>query len=367
MQPVEHLYFHIPFCPKICPYCCFFVEEGSKNKNRSFLDALLQELQLASNLRPILPKTIYFGGGTPTALLTDQLDYLLSGIRNILPLDNLREWTIEANPATIRPDKAALIASSGITRLSLGVQSWNPKTLKTLGRVHSRDQALRTVDILRSANIPSLNIDLMFSVPGQTPAEWRDDLQTTLALQPDHISAYCLTYELDTDYFEKLRSGEFQWSEEVDAELFETTMDTLENAGYRQYEISNYSRPGAQSLHNKAYWEGAPFLGFGPSAVSTIDEERIQNVADTALYSQKILSHQSAAGSREPLSHETQQRERIAFGLRMAEGVPSHWLEFRQESVDQFFELGLLESAGTRTRLTRKGRLLADSVAEAFV
>ena len=135
-MPIEHLYFHVPFCPKLCPYCCFYVEVGSKNKNREFLDALLREIETAQQTHELKPKTIYFGGGTPSALLTDQLAYLLEGLRERLDFSALEEFTLEANPATIRPDKARVLREGGVTRLSLGVQSWDDELLKTLGRVH---------------------------------------------------------------------------------------------------------------------------------------------------------------------------------------------------------------------------------------
>ncbi|MEI6715629.1 MAG: radical SAM family heme chaperone HemW [Verrucomicrobiota bacterium] len=367
MQVIEHLYFHVPFCPKLCPYCCFYVEEGSKNKNKAFLDALLKEIDCAQENHRIVPKTIYFGGGTPTALLTDQLDYLFSGLKKRVSLESLQEWTVEANPATVRKEKAALLVQSGVTRISLGVQSWSETSLKTLGRVHTREQALKTVEILQLEGIPQLNIDLMFSVPGQTLKQWENDLTTTVSLAPSHISAYCLTYEEDTDFFNKLTGGTFTQNEEHDAQLFELTMDRLGESGYRHYEISNHARPGGESLHNQAYWEGKDFLGFGPSAFSTVQNERRQNICDTAQYTQRIHSSTCAVSTRESLTATTRLRERIAFGLRVDTGIESELLTPWQSAIADFVDLGLLEIFGSRLRLTRRGKLLADSVAEAFV
>ncbi|MEI6871091.1 MAG: radical SAM family heme chaperone HemW [Verrucomicrobiota bacterium] len=367
MPPIEHLYLHIPFCPKLCPYCCFYVEEGSRNKNIAFLDALLGELDAAMRDRPVLPKTIYFGGGTPTALLTEQLEYLLEGLRSRLPLQHLQEWTVEANPATIRPEKAQVLRDAGVTRISLGVQSWNAGTLKTLGRVHSAQQAHKTYDLLRKTGFPAINIDLMFSVPGQTPEEWEQDLQTTLALQPDHISAYCLTYEEDTEYFRKLSTGQFVQSEEKDARMFERTMDVLAAGEFRQYEISNHARSGFESKHNLAYWEGREYLGLGPSAFSTIDGERLQNVRDTAEYVKRVRSEQSAVLTRESLSPETLLKESVAFGLRLDTGVSASLLAPWLEETTHLEEIGLLERAQERFKLTRRGRMLADAVGERFM
>lgn len=278
MEPIRHLYFHIPFCPKLCPYCSFYVEVGAKNKTASFLDALLREVELAAQRWPLQPRTIYFGGGTPTSLREDQLEYLLRGLRTRLDLRELNEWELEANPATIRPSKARLLRDLGITRLSLGVQSWDDALLKKLGRVHTARHAAETFRILRGTGFDNLNIDLMFSVPGQTVEQWRATLAETVALQPEHISAYCLTYEEDTAYFQKLTDGQFRQDDAHDAALFELTMDTLGAAGFAQYEISNYARPGRESRHNQAYWLGADYLGFGPSAFSTVGLHRWQNI-----------------------------------------------------------------------------------------
>lgn len=194
---IRHLYFHIPFCPKLCPYCSFYVEVGAKNKTTAFLDALLREVE--SHATTMRPRTIYFGGGTPSALSVEQLDYLLSGLRQRLDLTELEEWDFEANPATVRAEKAALLKEQGITRLSLGVQSWDDGLLKTLGRIHDAAQAEQTFGVLREAGFRNLNIDLMFAIPGQTPAQWEETLARTIALGPEHVSVlphlrrgYCL-------------------------------------------------------------------------------------------------------------------------------------------------------------------------------
>ena len=367
MPPIEHLYIHIPFCPKLCPYCCFFVEEGAKNKNKLFLDALLAELEDAQSRRTIIPKTIYLGGGTPTALLADQLEYLLQGLRSRLPLHGVEEWTVEANPATVRPEKARLLRDAGVTRISLGVQSWNDDTLKTLGRVHTGAQAKKTLHTLRSAGLDAINIDLMFSVPGQSETQWESDLRNTIDENPSHISAYCLTYEEDTDFFRKLTNGQFKQDEAHDARMFELTMDLLGKAGYRQYEISNHSRPGFESRHNIACWEGREYLGLGPSAFSTLNGVRIQNVCDTAAYIDRVQKGQSPANSEEMLSETTLLKERVAFGLRMDIGIEAGMLNSWPSEVTHLKHIGLLEQSADRIRLTRRGRMLADAVAESFM
>lgn len=364
---IRHLYLHIPFCPKLCPYCCFYVEVGGKNKNTRFLDALLREVEVAAQREPVQPHTIYFGGGTPSALTEAQLEYLLGGLRDRLDLSQLREWEMEANPATIRPSKARLLRELGITRLSLGVQSWDDALLKTLGRVHNAKQAEETFHVLRDAGFDNLNIDLMFSVPGQTLAQWQATLEKTISLQPEHVSSYCLTYEEDTAYFQKLLGGQFKQDIEFDAQLFETTMDTLAAAGLTQYEISNYARPGRESLHNQAYWHGADYLGFGPSAFSTQGLRRWKNIPDTAEYTRRMLAGESSVSFEENLTGDQRRGEILAFALRTARGVTRDEVSAWSEAVREFEELGLLNEHNGRLALTRRGKLLADSVAEAFV
>jgi oxygen-independent coproporphyrinogen-3 oxidase len=364
---IRHLYFHIPFCPKLCPYCSFYVEVGGKNKTTRFLDALLRHVEVAAERETLRPHTIYFGGGTPSALTEAQLDYLLTGLRERLDLSELREWEMEANPATIRPTKARLLRKLGITRLSLGVQSWDDALLKTLGRVHNARQAEETFHVLREAGFDNLNIDLMFSVPGQSLAQWEATLAQTISLAPEHVSSYCLTYEEDTAYFQKLLGGQFRQDIELDAQLFETTMDTLAAAGFGQYEISNYARPGFESLHNQAYWHGADYLGFGPSAFSTQGLHRWQNIPDTAEYTRRILANESPASFEETLTATQRQGEILAFALRTRRGVARGELEPWKAAVLEFEALGLLTALDDRMVLTRRGKMLADSVAEAFV
>jgi oxygen-independent coproporphyrinogen-3 oxidase len=367
VTPIRHLYFHIPFCPKLCPYCSFYVEIGAKNKTRGFLDALLKDVERATAQYAVLPETIYFGGGTPSSLLVEQLDYLLTGLRERLDLSALQEWTCEVNPATVRSEKAALLKSAGVTRISLGVQSWDDALLKTLGRVHSAAQAEKTLRTLRDAGFSSVNVDLMFAVPGQTPEQWRTTLEKTIDLGPEHISSYCLTYEEDTEYFRKLLGGTFVQDEARDAKYFEVTMATLTAGGFDQYEISNYAKPGHESRHNRAYWLGADYLGFGPSAFSTVGCERWEHVRDTAEYTRRMLAGEPTAGFIETLTEPQRAGEIAAFRMRMSEGMPRTELARWGEQIEEFEEMHLLEGIGDRLRLTPRGKMMADSVAEAFV
>lgn len=343
------------------------MEVGSKNKTTEFLDALLLDVERAAQKYSVQPETIYFGGGTPSSLLVDQLEYLLTGLRDRLDLSALREWTFEVNPATVRPEKARLLRECGVNRVSLGVQSWDDDLLKTLGRVHSSAQAEKTFHTLREAGFDNVNIDLMFAVPGQTTEQWEATLAKTVALGSEHVSSYCLTYEEDTEYFRKLTGGTFRQDDERDARLFELTMERLTEGGFHQYEISNYAKPGRESQHNRAYWLGKSYLGFGPSAFSTDGLNRWENVRDTAEYTRRILAGESPTQSREELTTEQRAGEIAAFRMRMSAGIPSEELQPWKESIDEFERIGLIEQNGGIFRLTKRGKMLADSVAEAFV
>jgi len=367
MSPIRHLYVHIPFCPKVCPYCSFYKEASDRNKTRVFLDALLLELERESASRPIHPRTIFFGGGTPSALSTSQLDYLLSGMRERLDLRDLTEWTLEMNPATVSAEKAATLRALGVNRISMGVQSWDPALLTVLGRVHTAAQAERSYEILREAGFQNVNLDLIFAVPTQTREQWRASLEKTIALAPDHISAYCLTYEEDTAFYRKFQNGEFTQDDDWDADLFEATIDLLGASGYEQYEISNYARPGRECLHNLAYWLGADYVGLGPSAFSTCGSRRWQNIAETSEYSTRILRGESAISFTETIPSSTRRGEAIAFGLRTNRGVPLELLAPWQEKVTEYLNEGFFSGDGERVRLTRKGKMVADTLAETFV
>lgn len=367
MNSVHHLYFHIPFCAKLCPYCSFYVDTHFKNKSSRFLDAILREVEMHGARLLIQPRTIYFGGGTPSSLSLSQLEFLLAGLRERLDLSALSEWTFEINPATVSLDKARLLRALGVTRISMGVQSWDAAILKMLGRIHTAGQAERTFDILREAGFDNISLDLMFAVPGQSREQWRATLDKTIALQPEHISAYSLTYEEDTAFFEKLKAREFSQDENWDADLFELAMDLLGAAGYAQYEISNHALPGRESLHNFAYWLASDYLGFGPSAFSTVGESRWQNVPDSAGYTARALADTSPVSFEETVKPTTRIAERIAFSLRTNRGVPHELLTPWRREVDEFHALGFLQNIGGSVVLTRKGKLMADTVAEIFV
>jgi oxygen-independent coproporphyrinogen-3 oxidase len=366
-EAVTHLYVHIPFCARICPYCAFYKERADSSQTQRFCEALLAEMENAAKRFPLPLETIFFGGGTPTALTTAQLEFLLRGMRDRLNLSRLTEWTVEANPGSVSPRKAKLLREMGVNRLSLGVQSWDDGLLQLLGREHNAAQAEASFHILREAGFANLSIDLMFGLPGQTLAQWEADLEKTIALRPDHISTYCLTYEEDTEFFLRHARGEFREDPESDAAFLEKTVQRLEKAGFEHYEISNYARPGFASAHNRGYWAGDDYLGIGPSAFSTVATQRWQNVCDYRAYADRVLAGLSPVESTETLTPEMKRTERIALGLRTREGIPSRELSPWADESSELIGLGLLCETNGHFVLTPRGKLLADSVAEAFL
>jgi oxygen-independent coproporphyrinogen-3 oxidase len=362
IDQVRHIYLHIPFCARICPYCAFYKELLDPSQTWRFCEALLRELS-----DRLVPSTIYFGGGTPTALNIGQLELLLGGLRERLDLSQLVEWTIEANPGSVSARKATVLKRFGVNRISLGVQSWDDELLKLLGREHNAEQAVESFLILRDAGFTNINVDLMFGLPGQTVDQWRTTLGNTIALRPEHVSTYCLTYEEDTEFFLRHARGEFRQDADADAEFFEMTMAILEDAGYCHYEISNYARPGFESLHNGAYWLGEDYLGIGPSAVSTIGMQRWQNVCDYRAYIERVFSGAAPRGSCENLTDQMKRIERIALGLRTRDGISVSDLKGFAQKTDELLALGLLRQLNGNFVLTRRGKALADSVVEAFL
>lgn len=362
---VKHLYIHVPFCHRICPYCSFYKHTFGNINQSELVDSILNEISIRAQNLELNIETIYLGGGTPTALSPKNLEALLAGINKKVKAPNLMEWVIEANPTTFDLDKAKIIRNNGVTRASLGVQSWDDSTLKTLGRDHTADEAEKSFEILRSCEFKSLNIDLMFSVPGQSLETWTSDLHRTTKIRPDHISAYNLNYEEDTEYFEKLKRGDFNENPEKDRKLFKSAMDAFRGSGYQHYEISNYALPGHQSEHNKAYWAGADYLGIGPGAFSTVNGERWRNVADTEKYitSIKQKTTDTIDTDREIIDASSFRTERIALELRTAEGISFDTLGPTKDRVSDLEREGLINRHENRIMLTDKGKMVADAVA----
>ena len=363
---IRHLYVHTPFCAAICPYCAFYVHRGGTGPQRDFVTALITEWRRAREEFPLALETIYFGGGTPSLLSAELFAELASPLRESSSA-GAQEFTLEVNPATVTPEKAAAWRAAGVNRISLGAQSFDAEMLKLLGRQHAPGDIAETCALLREHGFSNINIDLMFALPGQSEAKWEETLNAALTCAPNHISAYALTYEEDTPFFEKLQRGEWLQDEASEITMFERTRDILGAAGLVDYEISNFARPGFESQHNLAYWRGADYLGLGPSACSTIGGLRWRNVPDTKAYAHRIACGDSVRGELEMLDAATRAKERIMFGLRMREGVSR--TEFGDDAA-QLKELavhGLAFEEEGRVRLTPRGKLVADSVAGMFV
>ncbi|WP_411827246.1 radical SAM family heme chaperone HemW [Luteolibacter sp. AS25] len=364
------LYLHIPFCHRICPYCSFYKHTPGSTPIGKFVGALGEEaLQRKGNL-PLSsnPTSIYLGGGTPSMLSSKHLSALFASLHNAFDITEATEITLEANPATFDLKKARHFKSLGVTRVSLGIQSFTSHVLETLGREHSPEQASDSVKLLREAGIPSINIDLMFSIPGQSLADWEATLHTAISLKPDHISAYNLTYEEDTAFFDSLKNGTYSENEDHDADHYHLAEKLLTSAGFDHYETSNYAQPGHHSRHNQGYWQGSDYLGLGPSAVSTIGNIRQKNIPDTAAYIKQVNAIGNAIHETEELTSAQRRIELIALGLRTTKGIPIDLLV--PESLERARVLAsenLLRIGDTRLHLTALGRPLVDPIAAELI
>lgn len=376
---IHHLYVHIPFCASVCPYCAFYVHTGSASDQKRFVQALKREMALLSEVYDLRRlNSIYLGGGTPSMFNAPLFRDLASGLppqRNNAKI----EYTIEANPATVTDAKVAAWKEAGVNRISLGAQSFDPGFLKLLGRQHKPRDIPATMKQLRAAGFDNINIDLMFALPNQPEKIWHDTLAQALDCKPDHLSAYGLTYEEDTPFFEHLQHGRFG-TEAVDEErekrMFEYTYETLEAAGLKNYEVSNYSRSRFESLHNRAYWHGIDYVSAGPSAWSTVGNERWRNLPDTKKYSALLLDAPpekpaakvltSLQSETEKLTAKIKRTERVMFGLRTREGVLISDITSHRKICERLIDEGLAYLRWGRLTLTPRGRIVADSIAAEF-
>jgi len=383
VEPVASLYVHVPFCAHKCSYCAFYSEASNGELINRYVQALLRELELvASDLRP---RTIFFGGGTPSLLNLRQWEQILSTMQR-LNLTGAGEWTVECNPATVSPDKARLLRDFGVNRISMGVQSLNEDLLDRLGRIHSRDMVFKSFDILRSAGFDNINLDLMFAIPGQTMAVWRETLAEAMALGSEHLSSYEVIYEEDTPLYAQLKAGEFDVDEELACAMYEELITQAARGGYDQYEIANFARHAPNSMivdipfracqHNVNYWRGGSFYGLGPSATSYVRGVRTKNWSNTQIYCDQLEQGRRAIESKEQLPPRARAGEIAAFGLRMNVGWPfdqfqqvTGW-DLRREwsaEMNQLVARGWGRSDQSRFHLTPDGLRFADSAAELFL
>jgi oxygen-independent coproporphyrinogen-3 oxidase len=393
-DPVRNLYVHVPFCAQKCDYCAFYSEASNGETTNRYVAALAREMELVTD--DVRPRTIFFGGGTPSLLNLQQWRTLFGAMER-LNLLGAEEWTIECNPATVSLDKARLWRDYGVNRVSMGVQSFNPTLLARLGRIHTREMAFKSFDLLRQGGFGNINLDLMFAIPGQTLDMWRETLDEALAIESEHLSSYEVIYEEDTRLFEQLKAGRFSIDEELACALYEELVDRTSRRGFVQYEIANFARTGPSKeargilrggpgddqevprfacRHNINYWQGGSYYGLGPSAAGYVRGERTKNWSNTRLYCERLEQGHRALEWREELSALRRAGETAAFGLRMNAG----WsfksfqeatgfdlrLEWSTEIAD-LVERGWGQSNERSFRLTYQGLRFADAAAEMFL
>ena len=362
------LYVHVPFCAATCDFCAFYQVRPTAESVEGFMKCVEAAAALVE-WRPLT--TVFWGGGTPGLLSPRDLGRL-AGIVQALPGGAApREWTVELAPASVTPERLAVLKCAGVTRVALGVQSFSPALLDALGRAHSREQVFRAYERIRSAGFASVNLDLMFALPGQSAPEWDADIDEAVALAPDHISTYCLTFEEDTLLWVKLSQGRVRLDPENEARMYERTWDRLGSAGYAQYEISNFARAGHACLHNVNTWRMGEWVGLGPSAASQHRGWRGSNVADLPEWAALVGRGERMTRERTALNPALLVEDALVFGLRMNAGVdvsrlwsrcPGAPRERVEELVDRLAAEGLVARDGPRLRLEPRGRLLADSI-----
>jgi len=288
-QPVTSLYVHVPFCAHKCEYCAFYSEAAAGETVNRYVASLIREMELVA--REVRPRTVFFGGGTPSLLNLRQWEQILAAMERF-DLLGAREWTVECNPATVSPDKARLLRAAGVNRISMGVQSLDEALLDRLGRVHSRDMVFGSFDILRRAGFENINLDLMFAIPGQTMDVWRQTLAEALALGSEHLSCYEVIYEEDTPLYAQLQAGRFEVDEQLACAMYEELLEVAASRGFHQYEIANFARhssgspsevPDRACRHNINYWRGGSYHGLGPSAAGCVRGVRTKNWSSTLL------------------------------------------------------------------------------------
>jgi len=362
-------YIHVPFCLHRCGYCNFAVVAGRDDLVETYLHALSQELAWLTQPREV--DTLYFGGGTPTYLPPDQLRQLCQRVLKWHPLATGYEWTVEANPGDLDFARIEVLTDWGVNRLSLGAQSFSDKKLKLLERNHNRQQVSRSVELARQAGM-QISIDLIFAAPNETLAEWADDLDQAIALKPEHISTYGLTFEQGTLFWNRLQKQELTRArEELERDMYLLAIDRLAEAGFVHYEISNFAQPDQASRHNQVYWSGDGYFAAGPGAARYVEGVRETNHRSTSTYLKRVLAGESPVAEQEQLDDQQRAREALVFGLRQLAGVDRSRFRIRtgmdieqlaSKQITQFVKLGLLHDDGQRLRLTRKGLLISDSL-----
>ncbi len=375
------IYVHIPFCRHICPYCDFNTYAGQDELIPSYVDALIDEMRIAAREnRSTNAPTLFFGGGTPSLLMADQVGQIISAARSLFGLRDDAEVTLESNPESLDADKLADLRDAGVNRLSIGVQSQQRAGLRVLGRGHTAERAELAIRDARSAGFDNISLDFIFGWPGQAEAEWQSDLETILEWQPEHVSLYSLIVEPGTPMHSAVDRGILKaLDDDTAAGFYDMAVEALGNAGWEHYEIANWARqPNYRSRHNQLYWQAGPYHGFGAGAHGTIGSVRSSNQLLPSRYIAAIREGKRPHAVREALSDETSMGESMMLGLRLlVDGVSAsaftarHGVSMTERyvaEIERFTAVGLLEwHAPDRLRLTQRGALLANDVCAAFL
>ncbi len=369
---ITGIYIHIPFCKSKCIYCDFYSVAGQDDRIENFVNALIHEIMACQvDTTKWTFDTIFIGGGTPSLLNTHQMEKIISALNNKYDLSKIKEFTIEANPGEAPKKKLKDFYSVGINRLSIGVQSFKSELLQFLSRIHSAEDIFRTFKSARNAGFENINCDLIYNIPGQSLDDWQDDLNTLVKLNPEHISAYSLTVEQNTKLHELVTNKSVKMPiDELHRQFNEITYTTLQKNNYIQYEISNYSIPTKECLHNLHYWKNDFYLGFGPSAHSYDGKKRWNNYSNLDKYFALIENGKSPIETFDDITETKQINEIIGFGLRLSKGfavsrIPSHLRTQFQKQLNQAqikFPNMIIEE-NNRIKLTQTGMNFADAIA----
>lgn len=372
------LYIHIPFCRQKCLYCDFPSWAGKDGQMQGYVDALTKEIENRSKEYPDRKVvSVFFGGGTPTTLSIPMLEQLMQTVFANWDIAEDAEITTEANPGTLDAEMALALKRMGFNRLSMGVQAWQNRLLKDLGRIHTIESFQENYKAVREAGFENVNIDLMFALPNQTMEDWQETVKNIVALQPEHISAYSLILEEGTPFFDRYEKGELEpAAEELDREMYHWAVDYLAEMGYEQYEISNFAKKGRQSRHNRIYWQAEEYLGMGLGSHSYMNGERFHNIYDLQEYIKADGDISLLKEDVEIILEEDALAEFMFLGLRLAEGVSFDRFRerFGQEmkniygsQIGELVRDGLLEEDEIGIRLTRRGVDISNYVFEKFL
>ncbi len=376
---INAAYLHIPFCEHICHYCDFNKVFLKGQPVTEYLSAMETEIKLTFEQIPPPDrlKTIFVGGGTPTALTEQQLFLLCEIIKNNLPYDHGTEFTFEANPGDLSKEKFQILKNAGVNRISFGVQTFNNELLKKIGRTHQAKDVFKSVALAKETGFENISVDLIYSLPGQTIQDFKQTLATAFTLDITHYSGYSLIIEPKTVFYNLLNKGKLQTqSEDIEAEMYEILMDEMDKNGYKQYEISNFGLPGFVSKHNLTYWNNELYYGFGAGAHSYINGSRRSNFGTLKKYMDQIkLGQLPILENHEVTRHEAIEEE-MFLGLRKTDGVSlSHFREKFAEDPLVIFQnqmanlqnRGLIEIKNDMILLTKQGKFLGNEVFQSFI